>query len=436
MPRGSSDIPTLRLEVLQKFVTKFTAPPELMLMNLFPSSPSPSSTIKWESQRGGRGLTPFVPPGAPAHQTAPTGVAEHLAEAAYWKEKMPMDEEFLNNLRAEGTTATYLSAAARLARELASLKNRAWRRKEWMFSKMMFNNGFDYKVKDGYMASVDYAIPQSHRITLGTNYQWDDGSSKNILKDIQDGKRTIKEDCGGTVDLAMCNSKVLDYLANDTTIRGILQKNAFGDGSLFKGNLHELVGVNPGIIGGLLNISNFVVYDEMYEVKAFLTSTVTGGSTTHIAVDDVSDFEANSKLRIVDRSANTWEDLKIIDVNEIAGTIQVSAPPASTYKAMEDFVLMPRNFIPDDTFVMMSTKVEGQSIAEYKQAPFGLGRHYGQYTDKHDEWDPEVTWIRVQDKGLPILYHPDAVYTIDVVTTAYESATSTTTTTTTTTTAP
>jgi hypothetical protein len=89
---------------------------------------------------------------------------------------------------------------------------------------------------------------------------------------------------------------------------------------------------------------------------------------------------------------------------------------------------------------MMATQVDGQPIAEYKAAPFGLGRNWGQYTDRHEEWDPDVVWIRVQDKGLPILKNRDALYLLTVQTHAAAAATSTTTTTssssTTTTTAP
>ena len=434
MSRGSSDIPELRLEVLQKFVTRFTAPPNLILMNIFPSSTSPSSTIRWESQRGGRGLTPFVPPGAPAHVTAPHGVAQHLAESAYWKEKMPFDEEFLNNLRKEGTEAQYLSAQQRLARELSYLRNRSNRRIEWMFAKMLFTGSFNYQVKGGYSATVDYNIPDDHNVTLGSAYNWDDGASKDIIGDIRDGKRKIKEDCGGTVTLAICNSKVLSYLGDDSTIRALLQKNHFGTGDLFSGAKNRLAMINPKVVASILDIDNLVVYDEMYEVRAWLTAAVTGASTTWISVDDTGDFEAKGKLRFWDQSAGTYEDRIIISVDTVGGRIQVAYPPAASYKAAEDYVTMAKYFIPDDKFVMIAPSVEGNPIAEYKQAPFGLGRHFGQYTDKKDKWDPEVTWIRVQDKGIPVLYQRDALYILDVKITTEDSATTTTSSTTTTTT--
>ena len=413
MPRGSSDISILRLEVMQKFLTTFQSPPNLALMNIFGSSASPSSSIKWESQRGGRGMTPFVPPGAPAPTTAPHGIAEHFAEAAYWKEKMYFDEEFLNNLRQPGTEATYQSAAKTLARELALLSNRSNRRKEWMFAKMLFSGSFDYAVKGGVKISVDYDIPDDHKVELADAYNWNDGASADILGDIQDGKIKISDDCGGLVDLAICNSSVLKMLANDSSLRDILQKNAFGDGGLYKGDLHNLIGVNPKVLGALLDIPNLVIYDEKYEVRAWITAAVSAAQS-YIEVDDVSDFEAGGKIRLYNRTLNTYEDRYITAIATETNMIQLSQGVTSAYKASKDYITMGKAFIPDDKFVMMATKVDNQPIAEYQEAPFGLGRHYGQYTDKDDVWDPEGTYIRVQDKGLPVLYNRDAMYILDV----------------------
>jgi len=436
MPRGASDIPALRLEVLQEVMQTFMSAPKFFLMNLFPSSNALSSTIKWESQRGGRGMTPFVPPGAPAQVTAPHGIAEHYAEAAYWKEKMPFDEEFLNNIRKPGTTAEYQEAEATLARELASLSWRSDRRKEWMFTQMLFNGGFTYHVKGGYRVTIDYGIPSDHDVTLASAYNWSDGGSKNIINDIQDGKLRIRNDCGGMVNVAICNSEVLKLLANDTAIRQLLRRTDFmggagGSKNLFEGNKHNIIGVNPAILGSLLDIDTLYVYDEMYEVRAWLTQGVTGGSTTWFTVDDTSDFEVSQSLRFWDASAGTYEDVYIIGVNHENGTIQIDSPPVSSYRSAEDYVTMQKYYIPSDKFVMMATKVDGQPIAEYKAAPYGLNRVWGQYTDRHDEWDPDVTWIRVQDKGLPILKNRDAMYILTVQTTTAAAATSTTTTTTT-----
>jgi len=432
MPRGQSDIPELRLSVLQNYMEIFVTPPELILMNIFGSSQSPSSSIEWESHRGGRGMTPFVPPGAPAPQTAPHGISQHRAEAAYWKEKMPFDEEFLNNLRQPGTESQRMTAQQKLARELANLKNRSNRRKEWMFAQMLFNNGFSYDVQGGYKVSIDYGIPTANRVALTSSYYWGSGASRNVIGDIQDGKQRIADECGGKVDIAIFNSSTLKLLANDTNITNLLKRDAFGTGELYGNiarNVHEIVGVNPQILGSLLDIPRFVVYDEQYEIKAWLTAAVTGGSTTWISVDANEDFVVGGTLRIHDRSAGTWEERYILSVDAEAGTVQIEYPFTNSYKAMEDYVTMAQKFVPDYKFVMMSTRVDGQNIAEYKEAPFGVARHYGQYTDTNTDWDPEVTWIRVQDKGLPVLYQRDAVYVLTVAQAAGLAATSTTTTT-------
>lgn len=431
MGRGKSEIPLLRLEVLREFITIFKAAPNLILSGLFGGTPrrESSDTIIWESMRGGRGMVPFVPPGAPAPMSAGQGVAEHRATAAYWKEKRYFDEEMLNNLRKPGTYAEHWTAVDMLADNLADIVNRSNRRKEWMFSKMMFENGFDYQVKGGYKVSIDYGIPSENRPTLTSDYYWDTGSSKDIIGDIKDGKRTISEACGGIVDYAICNSKVLDMIGKDTTVRQLLQTNAFGDGTLMaKAPVDRLALVNPKVLGTLFDIPNFVIYDEMYEVRAELTAAITGEITTHITVNDASDFDAYETLTIWDKSTGNFEKTLIRSVNKFTNVISVDNPPQNSYIAGEDYVTMQRYFIPSDKFVMYASTVEGRPIARYHEAPFGIDRRWGLYTDKKEMWDPEGVYIRVQDKGLPVLQQVDAIYTIDVTATSGESATTTSTT--------
>lgn len=414
MPRGIADVPSLRLEVLQNFVTKFMTPPDLVFITLFGSSDSPSSAIKWESKTGGRGMSPFKPPGAPTQQTAPFGVAEHSAVAAFWGDKMFFDEEFLNNLRKEGTEAEYMDSEQRLARELAALTNRANRRREWMFAKMMEAGAFTYSQRTGVKISVDYDIPSDHEVTLASADKWGTGTNRDILGDVITGKRKINDDTGAKVTHAIFNSTVLQYMAEDPSIQTLLQKSTFGQGNLFEGNLNKIVAVNPKIIGGLLDIDNFVVYDGLYEVRAYLTAVVTGDTTVTISVDDVTDFVSGGTLRFVDVSDGTWEEETISAVNTEAGTLTVSTAPTKSFKAMEDVVLMRRKYIPDDKFIMWASTVDGEAIAEYKKAPFGLDRNWGLKPDRWEQKDPDGVFIRVEDKGLPVLYHRDASYILTV----------------------
>ena len=414
MPRGIADINALRLSVLQNFVTKFKSPPENVLSALFGTSQSPSSSIEWESQTGNRGMAPFKAPGVASPATAPDGIAQHVAEAAFWGEKMFFGEEFLNNIRKEGTTSDYLSAEARLSRELAGLTSRNIRRKEWMFAKMIFDGSFDYAREGSYKASVDYSLPTANQVTLADANLWSTGTNKQIIENIMDGKQVVADANDGRANWAVCNSVVLKYMALDTGIQTLLQKSAFGSGDLFNGPVDGIINVNAQVMGNLLGIDNFIVYDQKYDVRAYLTGAVTADSTTAIPVSDVSDFEVGGTLRFIDVSAGTWEDETIESIQVEAGTVTVSTAPSTSYKAGEDRVIMTRGYVADDKFSIFASNVDGQPIAEFKEAPFGNARNYGITPDRWEKIDPDGIYIRVENKGLPILYHRDAIYNLTV----------------------
>lgn len=402
MTIGAGQIADLRLTRLQKLITRFMRSPQLLLLNLFGSNNWDSDNIEWESQIGNRGLTPFVPPGAPAPQTAPTGVAKHSAFAAYWKEKMYFDEVFLNNLRQAGTVATYERTQRRLARELLGLRTRSDRRAEWMLAKMLTAGSFEYKEQGGTKISVDYGIPSSQIVTLAASRLWSTGESKNIIEDIMDAKLAVDVEFSH----AMFTADVLKYMVLDTGIQTLLQKSAFGQGDLFS---------RPAqVLGSLLDIPTMVKYDEKYQIRAWLTAAVTASSTTQVYVDDVTDFEVGGTLRFYDTSAQTYEDETIASVTPESGIVTVSSAPATSYKASEDFVYMTKKFLPTNAFCMFAANVEGQMSAEFAYAPFGNDRVWGMKVDSKENWDPEGIFIRVQNKGLPILYHADAPYIMTV----------------------
>ena len=406
MTIGKSDIPDLRLERLQELMTSFMTSPNLLLMNMFSEENAESDTIKWESQVGNRGLTPFAAPGAPSQTVAPVGVKQESAMAAYWKEKMYFDEVFLNNLRKEGTTDQYFTAKARLARETLMLRNRADRRKEWMFAQMLSAGSMTYSAPGGVKMSLDYDIPSANDVTLAAANQWDTGSSINILNDIMDAQLVLQNAIGAKIDNAMFTTEVLQMMIKDKGIQTLLQKSTFGQGDLF---------TRPTVVlGALLNIEKMVAYDEQYVITAWLTAKVTGASTTVVSVDDATDFEAGQTLRFHDISANTFEDETISSVDVDAGTVTVSTAPTASFKSSEDKVTMTKKFLPKTKFVMFASTVEGQKIAKSFRAPFGLNRLYGLQIDTKDNWDPDGIWVRVQNKGLPVLLNRDAVYILTV----------------------
>jgi len=409
--KGASNISELRLSVLNKLVTTFQAPPALLFSNLFPDVTDVSDTIKWESQEGNRGMTPFKAPGGPSPRTAPVGVAQHNAFAAFLGEKEFYDESFLNNLRKEGTESEYLAAQQRLARELKSMTNRCRRRKEFMYAKMFTAGTFTYYEKDGIKAVVDYDIPDANEVSLGTNYLWSTGSSKDIMGDIMDGKIVVSDACGGLIDYFACNSVVLQYMAQDATLQTLLQSSSFGKGNLFKDTNQSLIGVQPAVLGSLLGIKNFIVYDEKYTVSEYLTAALAASGTT-VYVGNAADFEAGTAT-LHDTSAGTSEAVTISAIDPQAGTITVGATTAA-FKQGEDKITQTLPYIPNDKILMYASQVDGQAIADFRQAPYGLQRHWGLQTHQWETTDPDGIFIRVEDKGLPVLYQRDAIYILDV----------------------
>lgn len=400
--KGSAGIPALQLVVLNKLISMFVRPPSNFFTNLFPSTNYDSDSIKWEIEYGSGGMTPFVAPGAVAPAIGIDGTGEANAKAAYWKEKMYFDEEFLNNMREPGTFATYERAERKLARGAQKLRWRCDRRREWMVAQMMLNGTLTYQQSGGIKFSVSYGIPSSHIVTLDDDRNWKDGASRNVVEDIFDGKTLLGDDAGVKPNYAIMNSQMLKVLMLDANLQALLKSSAFGDGDLFK---------NPaGVIGTLLGLPPLIIYDELYEVQAWLTTTV---NSTTIYLDDATDFEVGGKIRFYNMKLfNTYEDEVITAVDKVNNTVTVGAQPDYAFVGGQDKVVMRKKFIPDNVFFMFSDSQDGRKVAEFMQAPYGNSRRWGFFADTKDEWDPEGIWLRVQDKGLPVLYYPDTTYKI------------------------
>ena len=406
MPIGINDIPALRLTVLNKLVTKYMMPPNLILSQFFKDVNYESDNIEWESQIGSRGLTPFAAEDAESPAAAIPGVGQNSAQAAFWKERTFFGSSFLNNIREVGTDRRYQSAERTLGNQVRNLSNRSYRREEWMRAQMLCNDGFTYKDKNGVYITLDYGIPDDNKVTLATDYKWDEGTKRNIVKDISDGKLVVSNANAGVLSHAIFTSEVLQYMMFDDTIQTLLQKSSFGNGDMF---------ANPtNVIGNLLGIGNMHLYDEAYQIRAYLTTALAASTDPTVYVDSTVDFEVGGTLTVLDVSAKTIETLTISAVNTNSGTLSTTGTLASAYKATEDYVYMTKKFIPTNKFIMWADNVDGEPIAEFMKAPHELERRWGQQIDRWEKRDPDGIFVRVEDKGLPVLYHEDAVYQLTV----------------------
>ena len=404
------DIPALRLSVLTKLIKRFQVAPNLLLMKLFGQDKFPSDQIEWEAEVGSRGMTPFANEDAPAPRLSPLGISQHAEKAAFWKEKMFFGASFLNNIRTPGTRELYQAAKKTLAKGNLRMRHRCDRSKEWMFAKMLTAGKFDYIDPQGHRVSVDYGVPAEHNVTLGSTDKWTHADS-NPVEDIMDSNLYMQNANGAKLDYSIFTSEVLKVLVMNSKIQALLAKSQYGQGDLFARPLQ--------VLGDLLNIPNMVLYDEMYQVKGWLTAAVSAGSDTYtLSVDDATDFEVGATAFINGIKTKKKEALTITAVNPIAGTVGVTVASGgnllNSYAAQDDCLTMTRKFIDPTKFCMFCSEIEGQKVAEFMQSPFGLDRHYGMKPHSWTVEDPDGVFIRIENKGLPVLYFEDATYNLTV----------------------
>lgn len=403
----------LHHETLNKTLQKMPAPPNLIFTDLFGTDQYESDRIRWMLEYGTAGMTPFAAPGAPAHTLGDDAYYnEGAAAAAYWKEKIFLDEVRLNNLRDPLTPVARVSAQKQLARQELRLKNRCMRRREWMMAKAFFDHQITYQRERGVKFTVNYGVPDHHKTALtGNDVWWNDttgapGSTCTPIQDIYDVKKDFAEDVGAPITDSFMNSTCLRYLMFNADLQTILQKSAFGEGDLF---------ARPAeVIGTLLGLGKLWVYDDLFEVGGWITADVSAGGAT-ISVDDATDFEAGENCRIYDMTTPyNYEKLVIDSVSIPNNTITFTTNLTNSYKANKNRVVMRKKFITDNKVGFFRRDLDGEPIAEFMEAPFGLDRDWGMVADTKEEWDPDGIWIRVQNKGLPVIYHPDCLYTLTI----------------------
>jgi len=404
---ASSDIPQLRLSVLRGLFERFTAPPELFFVNKFGEGTDyGSDTIEWNSKVGARTLAGFMSPGGKTPIGRMTGVKAHSAKAAFWGEKMPFYEEFLNNLCSETNPYEKMNAEALLSRELEQLAWRIARRKEWMYGQMWCKGGFTYLQKGGKRLSVDYGIPEAHKLELTTDYKWGSGTKSAILKDIGRIKLLLKNANGGAPAIALMTSEVVEAIRNDVNLMQILRKDEYGDGRFITATIE--------VLQGILGIGELIVYDEQYDIITDITGSITGGSTTTFAVRSTVDFEAGDVLRLENVETDEWEEVPIASVQSTAGTLTLTEAPLQSYQAGRDFCFVTKKYLPTNQLTLICDKIENNPTAEFFNAPFGLKGGHGAQVTRHEMYEPDGVEVRVQNKGLPVLYNRDAVVQLKV----------------------
>jgi len=401
-----------KLETLNKFVQKLPRQENLLFINLFPTEQYPSDTIRWMVEYGSVGMTPFVAPGSPAPNVGDEQFySEGSAVAAYWKEKTFLDEVILNNLREPLTEQTYYTAEKQIARKTQRLRSRCDRRKEWMISQMLFNHQFSYQIKGGTKFTVNYNVPSQNKQTLSGTDFWQTsagakGASATPIKDVFDFRQSYVDELGREPEYCVITNEMLKWWLFDTDLQNLLKKSAFGEGDLFTNT--------RAVFAKLLGLGNLVVYDEFFDISSWTTGNIAGGSSTTVTVEDATDF-VPGPCRVYDMTKMfTYEQADITAVNYATNTLSFAEAPTNSYTSGQCRVSLRKKFAAEDKLMFFSREVEGQTIAEFMEAPFGLNRNWGMFGDTNPEWDPDGLWMRIQNKGLPVMYWPNSIMTFKV----------------------
>lgn len=401
-----------KLETLNKFIQKLPRQENLLFINLFPTDQYPSDTIRWMVEYGSVGMTPFVAPGSPAPNVGDDQFySEGSAVAAYWKEKTFLDEVILNNLREPLTEQTYYTAEKQVARRTQRLRARCDRRKEWMISQMMFNHKFSYQIKGGTKFTVNYNVPPQNIQTLAGEDFWKKangakGDTATPLKDVFEFRKTYVDELGREPEYCVITSDMLTWWMFDPYLVDLLKKSHFGEGDLYR---------NPqGVFASLMGLGNLVVYDEFFDITSWTTADIAGGSSTSVTVEEATDFRPGP-CRIYDMTTMfAFEEAEITSVNFGTNTLNFAEPPTGSFPKGKCRVSLRKKFACEDKLMFFSSNVDGETIAEFMEAPFGLNRNWGMYGDTKEEWDPDGLWMRIQNKGLPVMYWPNAIMTFKV----------------------
>lgn len=400
--KGSTDIPQLHHTVLLAMVQAVPVPPSLVFTNMFRDEQVASDEVMWESELTSSGITPFVSPGAPAPLIGMEGFTHHSAKVAYWKEKMYFDESFLNNLRQPGTLLAQNSERV-LANGMQKLTFRSMRRKEWMCCKAMLDGKLSYSDEHGVIFNVDYGRPAMNTAALSDEKKWGTGTNRNPVEDVYDIVELMSDFYGVTIDTLIMTRKTMGLLVHDAKIQDLLKKSSFGEGNLF---------ATPApVLASLLGVGRVQIVDDAAELTIGLYSvngtTLTVENAYNIEVGDMVYLDRSGSRYLVERQAVTAVDVA-------SNTITIASAFASA-TPLRDRLVVKKKYVPDNVVLFTPSSIGGSTVGRFLQAPHGIPAQFGRVGDSSPvQFDPEGIYIRVRDKGLPILENPGAMYKLTV----------------------
>jgi len=197
---------------------------------LFPSDKKLGLDLKW--LKGSSGLPVVLKPSAFDVSAVPRpriGFDKLNAEMPFFKESMYIDEELrqeLNKIIGSGVQAYIDAVVNRIFNDELTLLEGASAQRERM-RMMMLTTGTISITANGQDYDYDYQMPSTHKVNAAASWA---GASANIINDIRTGIDKIVEDTGVTPARAICSTKVMGYIRNNTEIKKSVLARTDGNG--------------------------------------------------------------------------------------------------------------------------------------------------------------------------------------------------------------
>ena len=197
---------------------------------LFPDEKRRGITLKWI--KGSSGLPVVLKPSAFDVTAVPRSriVFDVLsADMPFFKESKYIDEELrqeLNMVVESGNQALIDSIINIVFDDETELLEGAAAQRERMRMQALTTGTIAMK-GNGQVYEYDYQMPEGHKVTVTTS--WSDPSA-DIIGDIQKAIETIENDTGATITRAVCSSKIIGYIRNNTALKKTLAVITNGEG--------------------------------------------------------------------------------------------------------------------------------------------------------------------------------------------------------------
>lgn len=197
---------------------------------LFPDEKRRGITLKWI--KGSSGLPVVLKPSAFDATAVPRpriGFDVLSGDMPFFKESKYVDEELrqeLNIVIESGNQALIDSIINIIFDDKTELLEGAAAQRERMRMQALTTGTIAMK-GNGQVFEYDYHMPEEHKVTVGTS--WSDPSA-DIIGDIQKAIETVEDDTGATITRAVCSSKVIGYIRNNTALKKTLAVITNGEG--------------------------------------------------------------------------------------------------------------------------------------------------------------------------------------------------------------